>query len=622
MKPDITNENRVEKLPEAELPIPTPRLQEEKLRKPAPGPESEQEQPKPQGDPKYEEPEEDEEDSKENQSNPKKLQNHENSGFFRYSQELPLVMETTNFLLNVLWKIVGEYCEPDPWNELSKDDQESRIRSGNLGWLDFTGVDVKAIITRAQASGHTHFSFTRSILQGVDLSGLYMSGYNFTSADLSGANLTGSNLKDAHFEYAWMEGVSLFSAHCKNTIFARADMRGADLSKVDLSESELTGANITHRYELCLMLPGTKPKPHTLYLSNVGGKIAYTVIPPQGGEAIREALTSIPAPSEFILAQLLPLKQKILKITLKAGHIQENIKLRLGTTYNWDQFSTRGFTVEDVLRGHYLNKYCEEEQKVSIFEPKYQQLAIECLTKPNSNRQRARVEAKNILKKIKKCIAAWPKEKQAKYNILYEDRFFYCLQRMAEILNCDVNGEEFLSRLVGSLPRLRPLKDDFPFDEQKSVHRAIGFTINDYQLFQKNDFTLKELLQKHYLNQYCNQEDKQGFFGFFQPKHKKLALACLAEPNANPERARAEAKDILQDLKNCIAPWLKRQPSKSRSDAAYHEDRFFFCLNKMAEIWKCDLNSQKFNDHLIDALPRLRPLKEERERELGRTLSF
>lgn len=76
-------------------------------------------------------------------------------------------------------------------------------------------------------------------------------------------------------------------------------------------------------YDLCLMLAETNPKPGKLYLREVGKKIAYTVITPEG-KIVVDVSTNIQAPKSFTLDTLAPLKKMIFKTTLKKGHTLPN----------------------------------------------------------------------------------------------------------------------------------------------------------------------------------------------------------------------------------------------------------------------------------------------------------
>ncbi len=109
----------------------------------------------------------------------------------------------------------------------------------------------------------------------------------------------------------------------------------------------IRGENWVNEYDLCLMLSETKPEPGRLYLRSVEGKIAYTVITPNG-RIVRDISTDLEAPVPFDLAKLVLLKEKILEFSSNEGHtrkkiprgtsfveyrdkeISSNLKLRLG----------------------------------------------------------------------------------------------------------------------------------------------------------------------------------------------------------------------------------------------------------------------------------------------------
>ena len=78
--------------------------------------------------------------------------------------------------------------------------------------------------------------FSNRDLRGADLSGLNLSGANFSEADLIGADFSGSNLCDATFSGAW-----LAHANLSRSLLDRTDFSGASLGCADLSESRGSG---------------------------------------------------------------------------------------------------------------------------------------------------------------------------------------------------------------------------------------------------------------------------------------------------------------------------------------------------------------------------------------------
>ncbi len=86
---------------------------------------------------------------------------------------------------------------------------------------------------------------------GMDLSninlaktGIRMSNSNFERADLSGANLTRINVRDSSFRGANLKGAVLLRTEFDDSDLSGADLRGADLTRACLCPSNLTGANL------------------------------------------------------------------------------------------------------------------------------------------------------------------------------------------------------------------------------------------------------------------------------------------------------------------------------------------------------------------------------------------
>lgn len=90
-------------------------------------------------------------------------------------------------------------------------------------------------------------------IQGLDVSGTFLSfmdlkGVNLSYADFSGAFLTGANLENSNCTYTNFTSAHLAGAVLRNSVLAcafyGADLRGADLSGSKLKDSNFTGAKL------------------------------------------------------------------------------------------------------------------------------------------------------------------------------------------------------------------------------------------------------------------------------------------------------------------------------------------------------------------------------------------
>lgn len=100
----------------------------------------------------------------------------------------------------------------------------------------------------------------RADLRGKDLSNLNLIDKDFSDADLSGADLSGSDLTNANFR-----GANLSNAVLRDTILTSANLQLADLSDADLRGAVLTGAKLTSADLWRANLKGSIISPHTLH---------------------------------------------------------------------------------------------------------------------------------------------------------------------------------------------------------------------------------------------------------------------------------------------------------------------------------------------------------------------
>lgn len=85
------------------------------------------------------------------------------------------------------------------------------------------------------------------------------------------------------------------------------------------------GLDTSSCYNLRLMSKDTKPEPNKLYLKEIDGKIAYTVITPNG-KTVTDIKTEIKAPIPFDLSNLAFVKDAIFEVTSIAGHTTLNFE--------------------------------------------------------------------------------------------------------------------------------------------------------------------------------------------------------------------------------------------------------------------------------------------------------
>jgi uncharacterized protein YjbI with pentapeptide repeats len=81
-------------------------------------------------------------------------------------------------------------------------------------------------------------------LQGVDLSGQDLKGFEFIDADLSNANLTGTILTNAKFTRTKLVGATLHNTHLDDAVFDHADLEGATITDVTAKRVHFTNNTV------------------------------------------------------------------------------------------------------------------------------------------------------------------------------------------------------------------------------------------------------------------------------------------------------------------------------------------------------------------------------------------
>lgn len=96
-------------------------------------------------------------------------------------------------------------------------------------------------------------------------------------------------------------------------------------------------------YDLCLMLDEIKPEPGKLYIREKNGKLAYTVITPEGEIVNDSFIEALPIPQPFTLENLNPLRSDIFKITSQAGHTHESANKKILSNVSFKLFPEKSY---------------------------------------------------------------------------------------------------------------------------------------------------------------------------------------------------------------------------------------------------------------------------------------
>ncbi|WP_187329292.1 pentapeptide repeat-containing protein [Halomicronema hongdechloris] len=114
-------------------------------------------------------------------------------------------------------------------------------------------------------------SETNLNLRGANLSGIDLSYANLNGADLSGTNLSDANLSDANLHGAKLCSTDLRSANLQTIDLSYADLNGANLNGADLSTAILEGAILKTADLSNANLEGTKLVRADLSGANLNG---------------------------------------------------------------------------------------------------------------------------------------------------------------------------------------------------------------------------------------------------------------------------------------------------------------------------------------------------------------
>jgi len=131
------------------------------------------------------------------------------------------------------------------WSTLTRAD----LRRANLSWADLRGAILeqadlsRSILIRAI---FRNAMLNRAVLNwDAQLRGADLSIVNMQGADLRGADLSGADLRRANFSRANLSGADLRGAHLRDVSFREANLTGVDLRGADLTNVDLKGADVT-----------------------------------------------------------------------------------------------------------------------------------------------------------------------------------------------------------------------------------------------------------------------------------------------------------------------------------------------------------------------------------------
>ena len=132
---------------------------------------------------------------------------------------------------------IGDYAL---YRELAQsiDSQQIKVNIADLPQRELR-IGDRANLLQGYALGRTNFR--HADLHGADLSQINLTNINLIEADLSGANLSGTNLSNAKLIAA-----NLQNADLKDAKLANAKLIGANLTNTNLDNADLTRANLTN----------------------------------------------------------------------------------------------------------------------------------------------------------------------------------------------------------------------------------------------------------------------------------------------------------------------------------------------------------------------------------------
>ena len=144
------------------------------------------------------------------------------------------------------------------------------IRRGTLcASMNLNGADF--------GTNLAHSQFSRSELQGANLSGAILDEANFSYTQLQGADLSKAmmsriNLRGAKLNEAKLVDAKLRNANFQNADLGKADLSNADLTAADFTNARLVGTSLRGAKLQRANLRATSPPRHLLRRRGPGGR--------------------------------------------------------------------------------------------------------------------------------------------------------------------------------------------------------------------------------------------------------------------------------------------------------------------------------------------------------------
>ena len=121
-------------------------------------------------------------------------------------------------------------------------EEEARELSESLGIKYYEASDQKKALKEAMADVQKETGPLD--LRGADLSGLNLRGLDLAGANLEGANLEGAEIGYTHLEEANLKNANLQNIEGRDANLSGANLEGADLRSANLHGMEFEGANL------------------------------------------------------------------------------------------------------------------------------------------------------------------------------------------------------------------------------------------------------------------------------------------------------------------------------------------------------------------------------------------
>jgi uncharacterized protein YjbI with pentapeptide repeats len=105
-------------------------------------------------------------------------------------------------------------------------------------------TDVQSALSVLGRSGHGGLDLRRTVLWGADLEGAHLADVNLTEARMRGAHLMSARMPRGRLRGADLVGADLSGAHLRGANLVGADLSAAKLRGTDLQGADLSGAKL------------------------------------------------------------------------------------------------------------------------------------------------------------------------------------------------------------------------------------------------------------------------------------------------------------------------------------------------------------------------------------------